>query len=181
MPELLSVRRHLDGHSEAHLRKNMPEIKRRLPKQVSIQWRKFGHTALTLIERGQYLRALEMEGGELASLPPEEIEAIVGEFVKSSLDNKPVRDIKTASTEIFGSRGHQTVAYILDSPQLAKERSRLTGLIDELNSQGNDWRAFRPHLTIASMMRADEERVRTMFEAIRPVTVNLLPIKVQFK
>jgi hypothetical protein len=176
MSELLSVSRSLNSHDHYVLRKYIPEINHKLPDHLSLKWRKVGETALTLIERGEYERALSKPRGNLKGLQPEEVLAIVEESIRQMPGATRSLAAKTSGVGFIGQDRYVHVAYLLDEPGLADERNRLTDLIDELNGVNSRWRDFMPHVSIATVDRM-EESLLVHYEAIRPAELSFQPIQ----
>jgi 2'-5' RNA ligase len=175
MPNHLSVKRRLNSHEHQAIRSHMREFNHIIPDYVSLKWRKLGEVAVTLLGPGEFEHLTTLRNSGLKDLPIEDTLAVISEGIKQMRSGTNALTVKTKWVEVMGRGNFPNIAYILEAPEIEKERQHLTELLDSINGVNSRWRDYVPHVSLASVNRDDADQVTKIIEDIMPEELHFQP------
>lgn len=179
MLELLGASRPLQRGDHYRIREHIPTINRL--GDLGVKWHPLGQARATLIERGQFQRALEKQAGRLSLLGIHDLQSRlsshVAEHLPASLEKftAPIRDV-----DFMGNGLYMSIAYILEADWLETERSIITEEIDRLNGVNCGWDEFEPFVSVATIPKGNmSDDILDSFWDIHPENLTLERLEIR--
>lgn len=175
---LLTARRNILPIEHQQLRKHMPTINRL--GDLGIKWSTLGIPGVTMLERGIYQRALKA-AGRLVGISTIEVAKEMNDSLLPRIATARERlSTDVINVDYFGQGRFPSIGYVIRHDALQEERTQLTTWLDQKNGLNNDWGAFDPHISVATIDANNAtEAILEAFWDIHPAEITVLPLVVE--